>query len=515
MRTRRQTTLRPAAGLRIATLLLAASMFGQAAHALEWARFRAGCSGSGSTIEFSCGNFGTYHLGTIVPPQGCTAIRSGNEVPKTYAPGFDMDAAPFPTMPNFGPPSQKENSSGPWLAVLDFSEGFHGWSTAIAALQTALGGITTTLVPLEDAVDLGNEVTDVHLLAGLCSILDSVDHDGAQLYGVTMSLGRLLGAPPPPGTESLPQEIAGVIHQIRGTGATVTASAGNHDSMLFPAALHEVISVGMVDLHSLFLTGMSEPTWETPATAEALLPGSQLCLDQTFAAPSGSSYSTALLAGWFAWMRQHIPADPHDYTGWRAKPSETQSCWVLTNDAGLTFDQCNTGVDQMFQDYLSGLPVSCWPSLPQPTSVTVHKETGVDPPEIPSFDEWSSESPSPTPGGDPCVPCGGTLETSGGGGSDTLTIDMSQTDPLPEVDIHGVYINVPGGFFTVPLPSQTLIDIGNADLDQLVLTGYGFTNPINFQPSLWFEMGPANTDCSQAGTCFWTSTPILVTNNGN
>lgn len=484
-------------------LLIAACLLPSlSAGATEWVRYDPECD---ATPTFACGDFGDYLLGTTTPPAGCVALAGGDDDPAGYQPLFSATFQPYPvTPPPYGPPIQTLHDETPWLVQIDFDDD-HGWSTA--ALVGEASGLEVQFNRLEDPA-LGQSVTDVHVLASLCEVLDPVDAGAAPApSGLNMSFGRL---PVPaealldPGCDdpTFACQIAAVTGEIRDRGTVLTAAAGNHGLTLFPAKLPDVIAVGMVDLQTMIHPVPAVATWETPDGTAALAPGGALCVEDDWAAPAGSSYSSALLAGWLAAARDAIPEfQPYAAVSFAPRWSESLSCWALGNGTrALRF--CSAAIDALF-DSLDGSGVSaCWNSSPSQLAVTSTYAGETVEPQVISYAQWAAGALSPTPEGESCLPCVGVLAANGSGTD--LTIDMSESGPLkPGVQLVGVYLKTKTFFADLGLDAQ-FPAIAGGTLDSLTLTGYPWSTPVTSQPSLWLELR------SPGGTLYWTSTSIMV-----
>jgi hypothetical protein len=336
----------------------------------DWHLYPSTCTGGAATVSFACGDYGRFLIVQTTPPPGCTQLAGGTEESPGYptTPGIHhfpapqkrlreitMEQAPFAMTAGAsvrrlasgaatqviigGPPPQLTE----WIGVIDFDSP-HGESTTWLAGAVAGSSVTAALAPL-DAPELAviGPVADFHVLAKLCEIAESVD--GGPLPApatVNMSFGRPVRpfidptSPTACPVENVACQISRVIRHVKAGGTWFVAAAGNHGSPLFPSSLDDVVSAGMLDM-TAFVGGVAtRPAWETPSDAEAFIPGSALCLN-SWAAPSGSSYSSAMLAGWLVKVLDHpdVLATLGD-GAWLPAWSPARLCYVLARNRKAT-----------------------------------------------------------------------------------------------------------------------------------------------------------------------------------
>ena len=533
---------------------------------IQWALFDRACQRGTSSLEVACGNRGVYHLIHVVPPPGCEPIASGQENPPIYqVPGhmrafpqgsgqLDPPApepngeAPSPSLgtPDFTATGTEEDAGScpadesplmdskaagsllsppmvtqpapqpqpvvlPWIAAIDF-QGTHGSSTSWLAGAVAGSQVSVSLSFLDDpALDALGEVGDFHLLARLCGIAEAVDM-GAQPPPrvVNMSFGRAVregearsGADCNPSSAGC--QIAKTVDHLRAKGSALVASAGNQQDPLFPGSLDSVLSAGMLDVNALLNENTIRPAWETPTEAEALLPANGLCL-RGWAAPSGSSYASAMLSGWLASVLVSRPGlDPTGGGIWMPSWSDTSGCYVLAR-GGVVYTGCNAKISELIAGLRGGNETDCWSAPPDPWERAGGLEPAVSQPGVPSFTSWASGTHA-TPESDPCVPCVVKLDP----GDTDVTVNLYQSTLLPEgTFLHAVYLRAGDDFHLLDLTPDQLQAIEQGGLASLVLADAQSFIDFAQTLSLWYEMtdDPFN-DCS-AGTCFWSSTPIVL-----
>jgi hypothetical protein len=543
-------------GVAIATIAALGPQTG--AVQVSWSLAPPGCSGPVTVIEIQCGDYGVFTVGGAPESttSGCAPSVISADDPLYYPPPYTLDPFPHPaqhlrdsggggpmeTKVRRVPPSRKVNLIGkapgpsppptpppqappPWIAVIDFS-GAHGDSTTWFAGEIAGPTVDTRLADLDDAAldELGENVGDFHVLAQLCAIAEVVDDEGRNPpLVVNMSFGRaqvdtdpLSGASCTEGRVSC--QIAKVISHLRARHTSFVAAAGNRRELLFPASLPDVLAVGMLDVGLFLSTGAAEAMWETPEEGvEGLAPGNALCVGY-WAVPAGSSYSSAVMAGWLAeYLQSHPNAEITGGEPW--VPSLDEECYLLTR--GTTVGgSCNAAIGSVFGGLEGGNMLTCWNWATAPSETVPPPDVPILEPAIPSLDTFASgEHPTPEP--DPCVPCVGVgvgEGGGGGGGEESLTvgvdlvIDLSQSHPVPAgTQLDGVSLRVGTDFYPLALTPEQIDALESGSLAQLVLSdAYPLLGPID-QPSLWYKLRPvAETTCHPPAECFWSSTPILI-----
>lgn len=423
------------------------------------------------------------------------AVSSGTSMAIVHAPAPQPQPLPPPA----------------WAAVIDF-DGAHGASTSWLVGRLTMDSATTTLTILDDPLlDPLGDVGDFHVLAQLCSIAERAQTSGTVPRVVNMSFGRgLLSGDPQSGTGcaagTVACQIAKVIDQLHDEGATLVASSGNQQEPLYPGSLAHVLSIGMLDVNALLATGQSRPAWETPAAAVGVFPGNGLCL-RGWSAPAGSSYSSALFAGWLASLLTVEPdLDPMAGGAWTPVWDPRLACYVLARD-GQAFSRCNAKASEIIEGLAGANEVACWTNHTGPTEVVGGGGRAVPQPGIPSFTSWSVETHA-TPESDPCVPCVAKLVPQ----DLDLTINLSEASLLPEgTFIDSVYLRADDQFIPLSLSPEQLQGMEAGTLGELVLESAAPLVAPGSSLSLWYEM--KNTpfaDCNLPDACFWSSTPIIL-----
>lgn len=472
----------------------------------------------------------------------CAAVV-GNEIPPTYPqPRPPLAVSESLTMESLDP-------SRPWVALVDWND-WHGWSVGLA-IQT-VSQLPVQIYPLDDPglAVLGDEVSDAHVLAQMCQLTEDIEMGVVTPPLVlNMSFGRLpesadlLSANTcEESTEkTLSCQIRRVVdHLADAFGVVAVAAAGHHKEELFPATYERVLAAGTLDLTVFHQSGAGDSAWEAPGSFGGLFPAYGLCLvdDETapsfaWSVPAGSSYASALFAGWLAGtMVRETVADPFSGALWL--PHRICSYTVLGggNEATCSYVlqhgnwQYSSVNPQPLLDRLRGIgPQHCAGKvralqLGGPTYAVAEVPDLVLPP---SYVEAVYQAPAqigPAPEPDPCVPCMGS-KAGGGSGllldlgwgrarraqaeSGDLVLDLSESFALaPGITVKEVYLRIGDSFFLIPLDSQTLVDFAAGDLEELVLENV-FEEVKSEQSSLVYILLLENEE-------FWSSTPILIQN---
>ena len=515
--------------------LLAAGASAQAAQ-IQWALFEPECAGSDSPLEVRCGDYGVFQLVHVEAVDGCDPVESGIDDPPVYPePGH---LAYFPTEPTqiglslsasgatsstsalpskeskvahaLAPKAPAPQLDPGWIAVIDFS-GTHG--SSIQWLVGAIAGprFTTTLAKLDDpALSTLGPVSDFHVLAKLCEIVEHVDVDGAAPpRAVNMSFGRAAGADAlltaDCTEDSAACQIAKVAEHLHARQTVLVAAAGNHQEMLFPAVLPDVLDVGMIDLGAFLKGGVVQPAWETPVSAKGLFPGNGLCLRGGWGAPAGASYAAAIYTGWLSFALDEFPGlDPFADGIWSPVLRDDLGCPVLALGP-QTSSACNEQVTALFDKLDPASPGNCWFAATEPTETVPAPGEPVTQPGVPSLTNFSATTHA-TPESDPCVPCVGVTFAQ------NVSLDFSLSHGLAAgTYLDSVYLRVGSSFYTVWLSPSQIAAIQNGNLAALVLNGYAPLLVPGAQISLWYEM---KTDplanCQTSTACFWSSTPVYL-----
>jgi len=523
------------------------------ADSIDWVLLEQGCSGGLSTLEVPCGEYGVFHFESLVQPPGCAPLTSGAENPPSYPPPGHMQVFPFQPRgifdlvlvqqqqaavsgsggssglsaahSSFGPSRPRLRSASSlnlpgggstqssWIDVLDFS-GAHGDSTSWLVGETAGPGVDVVLSELDDPAlsALGQAVGDFHVLAKLCEVAELVDTGLLDPpRAINMSFGRPLQIGEVQTPESCDHknancQIARVLDHLHRRGSVLVAAAGNHRELLFPGSLSNVLAAGMLDLNLYFESGQSKPAWETPAEARALIPGSSLCL-RSWAAPSGASYSSAIMTGWLSGVLDRQPSIDALRGGvWAPRWDATLGCHVLSRGR-TAFPWCNEPVNALFEGLAGANSEICWNVATAPGAELPEPGPETSPPASPSFAAWSAET-QPTPESDPCVPC----EDLTVGYSPDVDLDLSQSPPLAlGIHVNAVSLRVGSKFYPLSLTTMQLQQIRDGELARLTLLGASVLLLQGQQPSLWFQLkNSPSEDCAVPADCFWTSSPILL-----
>ncbi|HET9300475.1 MAG TPA: hypothetical protein VFO11_11050 [Candidatus Polarisedimenticolaceae bacterium] len=515
-----------------------------AAEVTDWHLYPPDCQGGVAALEIKCGSIGRYLVNQDPnSPPSCTEIRRGGPGAELYPPNEDS-GPPFHTRaPRLGEElvtlsSTKQKGPGlkalivpgpslDWISVLDFNNR-HGDGTTWVVDQVAGPDVSAKLVPLDRpgfAAVLGDEVGDFHVLAAVCAVAEEVRVGNVPMpRAVNMSFGRhahsedpgsAAACPAPPALQTAACEIARAVAQLTQQGTWFVSAAGNHGAPLFPGSLQEVISAGMLDLTRFFDDGSTAPAWETPPNADALIPGNALCMGSS-AAPAGSSYSSAVLAGWIARLVKY--GNPLLTQGGGStwvpvyNSSPTKQCWTLGKallnqspaPPPTASPYCNATITEML-DALSGTSAPCWNAATAPmatVAAVLHGDPrqGVDP-----LDGHFVLGTHPTPESDPCVPCSGHMVAS------DLHIDLSQSEPLPSwMALDEVGVRVDGTFLKLGLSPDDLTKMTTGDLAVLEVTDMETWVSSAVSLSVWYRMRPVEESCEVEENCFWSSTPLLL-----
>ena len=505
----------------ISLLLVVAATVASSA-GTDWALVDKSCSGVVSALEVPCGSVGVYHFVGVRVPSGCEVYASGEEDPPWYPPPFHLD--PFSDVPDPEPigPVEDLTDESNWVAVIDFL-GPHGESTSWLVNTVSGPEVETDLSVLDDAelAPLGTRVNDFHVLAKLCRIAEMVDEDGAAApLVINMSFGRRVRPNEPLSSADCQSDegslascqIVELVDHLSGRGSRLIAAAGNHRQTLYPAVLDQVLPAAMLDLDA-FLPGdqgdqgdqdepdrVVQPVWESDSTVRALFPGNSLCLKETWAAPAGSSYSSAMFSGWIAdvlWRGAQI--DEWDKSDeWEPQWDSRRGCYLLARN-GRAFPWCNTEVQHLFDGLEGGNEDGCWAGV-ETDVIAPDADSGKFQPDQPSYDAWTAEF-HPTPESDPCVPCiGRTMNAD-------IELDLSQSPSLPESTfLDAVYFRSGNEFYALQLSRDDLGKIADGHVGTLIVPGMA---GLMETASLWYLLKQSDgATCETLNTCYWSSTPI-------
>ena len=543
--------------LAISWLLLAssASLAMEPSSGLSWALVNRTCEPPPGTVVIGCGDLGKYLFAQDVSQLGCVVVDEGppaNDVytalrPIALAEGqtWDLEHHHFPFGEHLRPgrPTLKNASGVADAIAIDWNDS-HGQAVLAIMEQLAGPSARTRLLALDDedlVNSLGPAIGDAHVLANLCNVIEGVDaQQQTPPRVINMSFGRWTEDSFPDGcTDTLSCQVNKAVSHLVDRGVTVTAAAGNHRELLFPAILDDTLSVGAFDLKRYGTALQAVESWETPLGVDVLLPGDGLCTTAALAA--GTSFSSAALAGFLA--AESVPRaslTPASVSGvWRPTwvSGEGYNCFLLTTDSNWV-PGCMPTLDQFVIEAVTG--TSCDEPDTQQGNPSDRKEViGIlpplpeVPPRVPSFAQWQAENHSPTPGPEICTPCGG----GGSGGAfarvpgsvprknaprkgvgfptedDDLLLDFSGSPKLRQtLSIHEIYFRVGQRFFSVKLEQEDLLALELGEVGVLRLAKAALLPQADEQPSLYFHMWEDLDGDLQVGTneLFWSSAPILI-----
>ncbi|MEM1180714.1 MAG: S8/S53 family peptidase, partial [Acidobacteriota bacterium] len=371
--------------------------------------------------SFTCGDLGRFTFSShddILTSQttSCSATDGATETPATYS-----SVTPLPPISSGQPlepcsggscAATLAPSAGDWVAVIDWDD-WHGRSVSWAI--QSLSGVRPVLYDLAAGGPPG-ATSDVHVLEALCGVIDDIDAPGVKPpAAVNLSFGRVDGSEEREHCESTPAggalgcKLSDALAEIR-RSSPIFAAAGNHDTLLFPAADGATTAVGGLDVAWFTLSDIVMTSWQTPDLAEDLMPASGLCFDDQngdpWAAPSGSSWASAIMSAWYAYAkppRWHVEAQ-------RWRPQATgQGDYVLANSLGEVPNSSSREFNELFdrlRDLGNGNP--CLQSVQATEGVAeVRAEriaSGLDATPLVFLDRTAT---GPTPDPEPCMPCTG------------------------------------------------------------------------------------------------------------
>ncbi|MEM7247278.1 MAG: S8 family serine peptidase [Acidobacteriota bacterium] len=403
------------------------------------------------------------------------------------------------------------------VVVIDFT-GPHGDSVAwlVESTSEAAGHpLKVGVLALDDdRFDvLGDEITDAHVLAATCTVLEAVESGEIRApEAINMSFGRYSTLDPmlcATGSRSYECSIAHVLRELQGHGITLVAAAGNYQDELFPASAEAVVEVGMTDTNALLAFDDPEPAWETPNRTRAWLPGNALCLADGWAAPAGASYATAMFTGWIVHARERHPdLDPLEESNWRTRWARDEGCYELVSSSGRY--GCNEVTNELIRGLTGPNDSTCWtsPAVSAGRSALLPDASF---PEVVGLTEYVATAHGPTPEADPCLPCIGRIQ-----GLD-LVLDMSHSlGSSSGLQIRELWLRMGSQFFPLDTAASSLAAMYEGTLSELVIE--------DVAPLLWFSSSPSlvyvyedlsSADCAPSfpggpPTCLAASTPILL-----
>lgn len=569
-RARRPTTrLLEVRALGLGLLMLIAGAFASPASALEWALIPEGCAPPSDATPYPCGSLGTYVFGDPLATLRCTPDDSGTASdddaypPPRTVKHVEIDPADIDQPLPFPPPIMLPPKAGsarfgatktgtamtlPAALVIDWNDA-HGTAVTDVVTQVAGDGSRVGFYALdapELVAELGSSISDAHLLANLCQVHQNVVDGVEPPTVINLSFGR--HAPdefhPDICDRTLACQVSKVIAQLNDSGILITASAGNHRDLLFPAKLEDVKSVGTLDLSHFAIHETATPSWESPDGVDVLLPGDGVCAGGDLAA--GSSFASAAAAGYLAADHGNRDGLASGQGLWT--PIKGPECYVMATSESAT-PVCNSGLDAFIVQTLSG---QLCPSenaddagtndvgtddgdqsvtgFEVPTVVTVRLSTNATTmPSVPGYPEWQADTHHPSPSGDVCIPC---LDPNGGGGGSALRVAgvplKATIMPLPGADIAlnltgtsglddsfhvlSVFLRVKNRFYKAVTSASKAAKLTAGEIDILILQDALDLVHSDEQPSIVFIEG---VDVNENGTFeaderFWTSSPVYL-----
>ncbi len=488
---------------------------------VRWYRFASTCEINNSelaespeTTTLACGEHGRFVFGQrgLTYGGGCP-YGTGAGTPAVYPVEISPDE------PDLSSDLDSGAGADPWVAVVDWNTP-HGWNVAEIIRAASDERVQVELFDLANSAgSLPSWLTsagDAHVLAQLCAVADrAATHPENPPLAVNLSLGRLAdGTGCSSQAASLGCEIEGVLAHLRTRFGTVpVAAAGNNGLLLFPASSSQVLAAGAMDLAWYQRTGQVLPSSETPAGAEALVPGYGIYLalqpppqgKEYWAMPAGSSYASAVTTGWIAGARTAAPgAGPGTSSGpdrWVPVPCGRRFC-LARNGQILPGSGLETPTT-LLERALGDRPVVCAAHPPEAAPVVV-AGPAVGLPET-TLPKLAQELNSSQPGYHPCIPC------HGGGGDPLeiprrpLVVDMERSEPLPFA-VEGLFLQVGDTVYELDrsYDAPLLESFENGTLPALGILGLESAMHPGDQLSLVYVLR------TQAGRVFRDATPIHV-----
>ena len=442
--------------------LLAGVLAGTAAGAatVSWYRFAPGCPVQTGDFtpplhtqvtELRCGTLGRFFFGWPGLTYGgtCTPLQAGVEEPPLYPVETTAGSAAVPC----------QNGSclgggSPWAAVVDWNAP-HGWTVAATLREASDARVSAELFDLASpGTSLPfwlSQVGDAHVLAQACAVAErAAAQPQNPPLAVNLSFGRLATKADEAcatGAVHLSCAIADVLSHLRDQyGTAVVAAAGHHGLLLFPASAGGVIAAGSLNLAAWQQNGLVLPLPATPEGAGALMPGYGLYLSlprgAVWAAPPGSSYASALTAGWIAgWTAGSTTVEVEVPASGRWEPVfDGQRYWLAHGGTPLPGSNLN-GPKRLLERALGLHPEVCDTPVPAWDATVTLTEPAAGLPEI-TFPELEAALHGAQPGSHPCVPChSGLLENVQP--SHSVLLSLGTSDRFPEAhQIEGIYLQI-------------------------------------------------------------------------
>ena len=504
---------------------------------ISWAVVDNSCP-SPASRTIKCGSGGKLYVGDLSVVSGCRLRGSATETPRAYpspatagvpSPPYSLPPGDSPlkvaapaanSRPSRWPGVGAKTLDAPSIAVIDWSNS-HGYTVATTAAYVS--GLPARLYPVDDPdlqELLGEGVGDAHVLAQLCNVLQEVEVDGmAPPAVVNMSFGRY--SPDDPVSRPCDNNavsclvVKALTRLAHEHGVFPVAAAGNYGDALFPGVITEVVAAGMLNLAAFVDQGLTRGISETPGGVNALVPGNGICMpfsnaddsEELMPLPPGTSYSAAVLSGWYAFTRQYV-AEPVAAV-WTPMWSD-QGCFQLVSDPTVP---CNDAVTAIFAQIFGVATASCWGALLPAPHLTVSAPPdpeSTDPlASLPSFDDWSSQH-NLAPAPDTCVPC---IDDDGqklvaGQGANTLSVDISASaSPLSAAGqkLRSLYLRAGDDFYLLLDEAQPGAVQKLSDLQNNVYNGLRVED-VTLQPG---EQASIVSVICQETDCHFKSVPIF------
>jgi hypothetical protein len=372
---------------------------------LEWHRLASGCLLPEEDLV-ACGPSRAYAFGEVDLGPECRIEYSGSEVPRLYPEHGPLPEAQGGVPCAGGGCLSAIPPAGPWIAAIDWRDN-HGLS--VAETLRRVSGLPVHLFALDapDALErLGDQVGDAHVLLQLCALAEQAEHSPPQ--AVNLSFGRFAAAQAV-SRPTLDGEIRGLVAELA-ERTRLVAAAGNDALLLFPAAIPQVLAVGALDLAS-FRRGQVVPSSISPQ-ADAYFPAYGLLLennlDGAWPAPPGTSYASALAAGWIAELvlRQPAAGDAIYKSGQVLYPAHKTGAYRLQLGGQDLAGSANPAGGRLVA-IAAGPDPQVWRKLDrQEGQQRDAAVTGTVPaPGYPTWTEVRGRANNPAPDSFPCVPC--------------------------------------------------------------------------------------------------------------
>ena len=490
--------------------------------------------------RLACGEYGDFFLDLDPSSAGlflwlsdlCPPLAQGWEFVPTFALPTGV-GVPGAWVPCAEGRCLSTGARAPWVAVLDWSTD-HGRTVAQTVLESTDANVAVELLPLDrPRLDLPLlsrlPVGDVHLLSQLCALEERLERGEPPPLVANLSVGRYAAPaadPPPPGDPprvvirrgpardlgpaQIQSQVGAVIHHLRSRYDIVFVGAdGHHRGRAFPASLPGVLEVGMLDLSRL-RRGTVRRAWQTGTATRALFPGNGLNLvshedpERCWPAPPGSSYASAIAAGWIAGYRARGGVWNHAWVGSQWSVGFRDGSAALERDGQPVAGSDLPGPAALLSRLIGGS--SCGAvRTKQALSVSVTGAVADPLRGRPSLPEAIALL-GPSPNNVTCVPCeivGDAGATAHAAHASELTIGLGATGALPAAQqLVDVFLIVDGAFYGLGADDkpQILSALTEGRAAQLTVAGLP-------EAASAAELGLLFI-LRSAGREFWTSTPI-------